>query len=57
MDPTAALQEIRELLKMDTRIAEHDGPSLDRLLELIDGLDGWMSKGGFLPEQWRKGRP
>jgi hypothetical protein len=52
MDPTATLAEIRERLKHD---------DVARILELFTSLDEWISKGGFLPEQWQgdthAGRP
>ena len=53
MDPTAALQEIREL-------AAHDDPAefADTLVERINDLDEWLTKGGFPPQQWNiNGRP
>ena len=49
MDPTQALTDIRELTKTT------DG----ELAVKVDGLDEWITRGGFLPEQWRPhvGRP
>ena len=26
-----------------------------RMAELVEALDGWISRGGFLPEAWAKG--
>lgn len=56
MDPNAALAEIREIVKNthDARYVtfekiEHE---LERLVDLIDGLDNWLSKGGFKPRDW-----
>jgi hypothetical protein len=48
MDPNAALSEIRRI------IANPEGPDVDlfRLVELVEGLDQWVSRGGFLPEGW-----
>ena len=52
MDPNTALKEIREFV-----IGQHYknlGPDeVDRLCEVFDGLDEWLSKGGFLPEDWK----
>lgn len=68
MDPNAALAEIRQILARRSRL-ENMSPEqwlddmddlLDdqlRLLELVEGLDGWLSKGGFLPDAWTNGGP
>lgn len=29
----------------------------ERLAELVEALDGWIRRGGFLPDAWRKGAP
>lgn len=54
MDPNAALAEIREL----TAAFEHDGATDEhdavRLAELVSGLDEWLTRGGFLPDAWRR---
>jgi hypothetical protein len=56
VDPDAALERIRKI------VARADAPATDpvadhnELVDLIDGLDRWMSKGGFLPTDWRKYR-
>lgn len=50
MDPDAALAEIREIL---SRRDMHEGLDAERLADLIDGLDTWISRGGFLPRNWR----
>jgi hypothetical protein len=44
MDPNAALKEIRAIL--DSAL---DGDRQDafRVCELVEGLDGWISHGGF----------
>lgn len=52
MDPDAALKQIRELL--------YSYPCRDfdaqELVEAVDALDGWLSKGGFLPQAWSQNR-
>jgi hypothetical protein len=55
MDPNAALAEIRTIISQHNR----DGGLVvaARLAELVDGLDGWLSKGGFLPAAWTHGGP
>lgn len=57
MDPTEALNDIRN---MSERLEDTEDPSVSQLLTDISGLDDWISKGGFLPDQWRnvrRGRP
>lgn len=51
MDPNEALAEIREICIGNP--ASIDG---DRLAELIQGLDGWITNGGFLPTDWQGSR-
>ena len=62
MDPNVTLQEI---LQICVDIAERDdcdskGGCYDyeviELVNAIDNLHGWLSKGGFLPEAWNKNR-
>ncbi len=62
MDPNAALERIRELIESLTRAADSSEDPGERwfairgeLSELVDtwnGLDGWLSKGGFPPRPW-----
>jgi hypothetical protein len=55
MDPTVTLTLIRSM------IAEIDGAHSDEklaplacdLAELVTDLDEWLTRGGFLPAQWR----
>ena len=56
MDPNANLKEQREIIA--AMLAE-DSEEIDtgdavRLAELAQALDEWISKGGFLPDAWRK---
>lgn len=49
MDPDAAWDEFCQIADM-----EHvEGEDLCRAYELADGLVGWVSRGGFLPERMR----
>jgi hypothetical protein len=51
MDPNAALATIRALIagwKIDGEI------DCDSLAEHVDGLDGWITRGGFLPSAWQR---
>jgi hypothetical protein len=52
MDPDAALAQIRELIADQQTHNELNDTDTDRLVELIDSLDEWMTKGGFLPTEW-----
>jgi len=54
MDPTVALKAIRQLVREIQAPADtSDTEALaGELAELVDGLDGWLSAGGFLPKQW-----
>lgn len=54
MDPNAALKEIRELVQKLDRDEDQFSHNLDamRLCELVDGLDQWMTRGGFPPGDW-----
>ena len=54
MDPTANLDAIRAIVD---RMQRHDSYSepydTHRLCELIEALDGWITRGGFLPHYWQ----
>lgn len=56
MDPTAALKAIRQLVR-EIQAPAGDGydteGKAEELAEVIDGLDCWLSSGGFLPAQWK----
>lgn len=69
MDPDAALVEIRALIatlepiastvvmlaSSERGIAEIDySDDVERLCELVRGLDGWLQRGGFLPASWKR---
>lgn len=52
--PDEALTEIRNLTETilhgtDTEYVE----CADRLAELVEGLDHWLTRGGFLPDAWK----
>ena len=50
MDPNAALEIIRYQLMRWNEEAPNFDP--DELAEQVDALDGWLSLGGFLPDDW-----
>lgn len=63
MDPEAALTRIRELaaeiINMSDEIDEFDSfghvdEEANELAETFQGLDEWITKGGFLPKDWRR---
>ncbi len=61
MDPDANLRELRDLAARGAAYYEGEDVDCDswgdmsayRLIELIQALDEWLSKGGFLPRTWR----
>lgn len=56
MDPNAALARVRHLVLEIGRTLDHDQApdmaTVNDLCEAIDGLDQWISRGGFLPTPW-----
>lgn len=60
MDPNVTLQEVRwgfedaqrELTNDDYRDQEALEDSFSRLKEHFDALDGWLRRGGALPDEW-----
>ncbi len=53
MDPNANLAEQRRI-RNAIRIGQYTRNDVDRLAELIEALDEWISRGGFLPEAWQR---
>jgi hypothetical protein len=57
MDPTVTLVSIRVLVKeIETATRSETERVYDiaaDLAELVTALDEWMTRGGFLPVQWR----
>ncbi len=53
MDPDEALRRIREIVK---RVNENDNFESDvpELGNLVQALDEWLTKGGFLPALWHR---
>lgn len=58
MDPDTNLEDQRRIV---SRIVEAFDKDRDpnpndayRLAELVEALDGWLSKGGFLPKRWER---
>jgi hypothetical protein len=57
MDPTTALMNLRGIVSDLHNPARIEVEGLDRLAydfaEVFEALDNWLSRGGFLPEQWK----
>jgi hypothetical protein len=60
MDPNAALDTIREAATNLRAQLDSDDPSSSAieqeagwLAEHFEALDGWLLKGGFLPDEWK----
>jgi hypothetical protein len=58
MDPTATLIAIRAIVRTmeTTKSSQHLIELGVDLSELVTALDEWMTKGGFLPFQWKPRR-
>ena len=56
MDPNAALTEIRNLASQALEPSGLEPDEHERLAEVVEALDEWLSKGGFLPEPWERPR-
>lgn len=56
MDPNETLQQLRKLITLwhnETGGTTEDSlERADRIVELFDGFDQWLSSGGFLPAAW-----
>lgn len=50
MDPSETLANIRWLVKH-----HNNEDDTSELVNNINALDEWLSKGGFLPDDWSKG--
>lgn len=53
MDPNETLTEIRKLTtKRNNNPPTFDSVDAAILCELFDALDAWITRGGFLPNEW-----
>lgn len=50
MDPNEILRRLRELCALDNC----DLFAMDEIADLFEALDGWITKGGFLPTEWER---
>lgn len=54
MDPNAALERLRDALRTMDSYSEDVWP--DDVMEVVESaraLDDWLSRGGFLPTDWK----
>lgn len=61
MDPNAAYEEIKRIMaRIESNTDKGRVPlapsDASRLVDLWDGLDGWLKSRGFLPDAWKGGR-
>jgi hypothetical protein len=57
MDPDENLRQQRLLARRmleDEDAAVFFADDVQALCELVEALDAWIKKGGFLPTEWRK---
>lgn len=53
MDPDETLRQLRaEMTAVHTQGGSTGDAHGDRIVELFYALDGWLSAGGFLPDEW-----
>src|SRR5438309_721184 len=51
MDPNETLKRLLEEARQGIRFARPDAMTI---AELVEALDGWIRKGGFLPTDWER---
>lgn len=61
MDPNETLRRLRELLSTRQNLDDDDQDNDQELIrvgddiaELVEALDTWLTKGGFLPAAWTR---
>lgn len=54
MDPNVTLNEIRAMIGLFDAGDYSHTLHTDKLVDLIDGLDKWITNGGFLPDPWKE---
>jgi hypothetical protein len=54
MDPDSTLAALRDLISRLRSAATTDTKAdlADELADTVDDLDGWLTRGGFLPRAW-----
>ena len=56
MDPNATLEEMLEAIKKFDDAGDSDEAleAAGDLIEAFENLNEWLSKGGLLPERWKR---
>ena len=54
MDPNEVLETIRRLSSLYRNDGDWDENETHALIGHIEDLDEWLTKGGFLPQAWRR---
>jgi hypothetical protein len=52
MDPAATIKTIREYIRQWQNDPALSPGDVEDLMQHLEGLDGWVSKGGFLSVDW-----
>jgi hypothetical protein len=55
MDPDEVVRTIREIVQRITE-DDHVESDLGELADAFESLDLWLSRGGFLPDDWKDAR-
>jgi hypothetical protein len=60
MDPNEALRRVRRMVQSILEEGAAEGVVNDsdvlELVEHVAALDNWLTRGGFLPDSWRRAR-
>ena len=59
MDPNVALHDLREAVNEAANPDQYTDMEIvaEKITEAFDALDGWLSRGGALPEEWGQRAP
>jgi hypothetical protein len=56
MDPNSNLRDQLNIARSVLAVKGEHSYGAVRLAELVEALDDWITRGGFLPERWRESR-
>jgi hypothetical protein len=54
MDPNETLRRLRDLSQTIIGADENESEDALALAELVQAMDGWLKRGGFLPTEWNR---
>jgi hypothetical protein len=63
LDPNKTLSDIRAVVRRIHQAEDNDASAEDiardagELATLVQALDEWLTRGGFLPDAWRRSKP